>query len=951
VGNLSQSIYPKILSILLMAAIILSPLGSATAWAASEISRLVLSKNALALEVGDSESLTATAIYVNGSDEDVTIKTDWTSGSESVASVYAGTITAKSEGTAVITATYMGKTVIVNVTVSKKVRSLTSNKQNISMRTGGVEEVALTAVYSDNSTEDVTNKAEWTTGNHQIATVLNGDITGKAPGETTITAKYGKQTVTIPVGVDVARRLDPEQPRISLRLNEEKALKLWAVFSDTTEDVSAKAEWTSDKPNVADVINGKIKGYGTGTALLTARYGTKTATVTVDVEVAKRLEVNKPNVFLHVGNTETLSLTAYFSEGAPDSTVASKASWSSSNPAVADVDNTGKITGYSVGQAVITASYGTKTVTVSVDVGTGRSLEANKYNVFLRKNASEQITLTAYFADQATGKDVTQEAEWTSSNEAVAYVSEGKITGYKPGEATVTAKYGDKTVTIHVDVETPRRLIATPEDLVLSIGETKTITLETMYANGEKGTVTDEAEWTSNNEEVAIVTNGRVTGLSSGSATITAKYGDKQATVLVDVDVPRRLVPSKTTLNLQDGGAEQITLKAVYADNTEKDVTSEADWISGNEEIVEVRDGFIQGHGTGSTTVTARYGKRSVPISVNVGVVTKLTAVEPKLALELGEEKQVVLTATFADNSTKDVTDEANWTSGQDSIATVNAGMVRGAGSGSTSITATYGNKSIAIPVEVDVAKSLDVNQRLVVMGMNEQRTLTLTATYSHGGTKNVTSLAEWSTNQPTVVDVNKGVLTANNNGRATVTAKYGGKTITVSVEVEVVQKLTLNKRFLMMKTGNREQLVLTATYSNGSTRNVSAEADWTTRMYKVADVQGGLVTAIGSGKTTITAKYGGKTVSIPVEVDTLKYLKTDVVKLEMRKGETVRVTLTATYFDGSEANVAVPALWASSKILVADAKDGIIKANGPGQAVITATFGGKRASIVVIVR
>lgn len=266
-------------------------------------------------------------------------------------------------------------------------------------------------------------------------------------------------------------------------------------------------------------------------------------------------------------------------------------------------------------------------------------------------------------------------------------------------------------------------------------------------------------------------------------------------------------------------------------------------------------------------------------------------------------------------------------------------------------MTARYGKRSVPIAVNVGVVTKLTAVEPKLALELGEEKQVVLTATYSHGGTKDVTTLAEWSTNQPTVVEVNKGVLTANNNGRATVTAKYGGKTITISVEVEVVQKLTLNKRFLMMKTGNREQLVLTATYSNGSTRNVSADADWTTKMYKVADVQGGLVTAIGSGKTTITAKYGGKTVSIPVEVDTLKYLKTDVVKLEMRQGETVRVTLTVTYFDGSEANVAVPALWASSKILVADAKDGIIKANGPGQAVITATFGGKRASIVVIVR
>lgn len=76
---------------------------------ALEVTSLVLNKNELSLEVGGTASLTATAVYDSGATENVTVKTDWTSGSPEIASVYAGSVTAKKEGKAVITATHKGK--------------------------------------------------------------------------------------------------------------------------------------------------------------------------------------------------------------------------------------------------------------------------------------------------------------------------------------------------------------------------------------------------------------------------------------------------------------------------------------------------------------------------------------------------------------------------------------------------------------------------------------------------------------------------------------------------------------------------------------------------------------------------------------------------------------------------------------------------------------------------
>ena len=68
--------------------------------------------------------------------------------------------------------------------------------------------------------------------------------------------------------------------------------------------------------------------------------------------------------------------------------------------------------------------------------------------------------------------------------------------------------------------------------LIVRVGQTSTI-----YANIKPDDVTDKAVvWTSSNTEVATVANGVITALKVGSATITARAGDKSATCAVTVE-------------------------------------------------------------------------------------------------------------------------------------------------------------------------------------------------------------------------------------------------------------------------------------------------------------------------------------------------------------------------------------------------------------------------------
>jgi uncharacterized protein YjdB len=855
--------HSKLLSLIIIFILATQTIAAGTAWA-DAISKLVLSKNELTLQIGDTANLTTTAIYDSGTTETVTVKTDWNSGSPDVATVYAGVITAKSVGTSVITATYLGKTEIVNVTVTKKVKSLTIDKFSLDLRLGASQQVAITAYYDDGTSEDVTKKADYTIDASSIVSVTNGLVKGQSPGSATITIKFMNQSLTLPVNVEIVRRIDAEKSQVSLLLKGTEKIKLIATYPDGSfADVADKATWTTDKDTVADVINGTITAYGVGTATLTANYGTKTTTIKVDVDNAIKLDLDKQSLFLKKDGTTQLKLTATYPDGSVE--------------------------------------------------------------------------------------DVTNRADWSSDDDTIVHASKGLLIAVSTGNTTVSAKFGGKTINVDVDVEVPHQLF-TDELLSMQTGKTKQLTLMATYADGTNVDVTDRAVWTVDNETVALVNKGKVTAYKAGEAIVTATLGGKITKTKVEVDIPNILNSSHKNVNIQIGDSNQITLTAVYKDGTTTDVTSKADWSSSSKDIADVNSGYVLGVATGTATITAKYGTRSTIIYVSVGVLKSLTVDQEKLVLKKGNSTSLKATAVYTDGTTKDVTADINWMSSNDKVVSVDAGNVKAVASGETSITAQLDGKTITVSVQVDIASDLTANVTSVIIDLNETPSIVLTATDFLGGARIVTNDAEWKTSNSAVVQVSKGVLTPITRGKSTITATYGGKSVNIPVEIGVILTLEADTTFISTKSGQQVQVKLKATLSDGRTEDVTNNAIWKVQSYKLGSVSNGLFTASRSGKTSITASFGSKTVSIPVEIDTLKYLKTDVVRVNLKEGDTAQVQALATLIDGSEDDVTKPALWSSSNIMVADVKDGIIKATGKGTAKITVAYSNLRTTIVVTV-
>jgi len=326
----------------------------------------------------------------------------------------------------------------------------------------------------------------------------------------------------------------------------------------------------------------------------------------------------------------------------------------------------------------------------------------------------------------------------------------------------------------------------------------------------------------------------------------------------------------------------------------------------------------------------------------------KISASSKKLVLKPEAQSQLSVTAYYSDDSKKDVTSEVEWKSQNEQVAVVENGLVTAKGFGKTNVTADLGGKTIKIPVEITVS-SLKASTSKLSLKPDSTSTIQITATYGDKSTETVVpEEMEWSSNDETVATVKDGVVTAKNVGRTYVTASYGGKSVKVSVTIQLT-KLEASLSKLLMKPDDAAAIKLNAIYGSEK-EEVTEEATWKTSNDDVAEYQDGQIVTKGFGKATLTATYRGKSINISVDT-TLKKLEADATKKTLKLEETYTPDLEATYRDDSKDEVTEDIEWSSSNEKVASVdEEGQISALAKGRATISAKYGGKTVKITITV-
>jgi uncharacterized protein YjdB len=311
------------------------------------------------------------------------------------------------------------------------------------------------------------------------------------------------------------------------------------------------------------------------------------------------------------------------------------------------------------------------------------------------------------------------------------------------------------------------------------------------------------------------------------------------------------------------------------------------------------------------------------------------------------------LTATITPTNAENKA--VSWTSSDTSIATVKNGEVKAVSAGTAVITATSvdGNYTASCTVTVTPAVpvtsiSLNKTTDTLVAGTTD----TLSATISPSNATN-TGL-KWVSSNRKVAQVENGVVKAVRTGTAiiTVTSKDGDYTasctVTVTPAVQVTS-ISLNKTTDTLVAGTTDTLSATISPSNATNSNLR----WTSSNRRVAQVQNGVVTAVGTGTSIIIVTDGRYAASCTVTVTSPVVSVTSVSLNKTTDSIVVGNTdqLIATVSPTNATNSTVT--WTTSDSTVATvASDGTVTAIGAGTVTITATTadGGYTASCTVTV-
>lgn len=207
-----------------------------------------------------------------------------------------------------------------------------------------------------------------------------------------------------------------------------------------------------------------------------------------------------------------------------------RVSWKSSDTSVLRVLSNGKVVAVGQGEAVITASIGEATSSVTITVTGEQPGESGLTGVSL-----DRYTLTLYAGEEAEQLTATLKPEgteatirWTSSNQTAATVSQdGKITPLSAGVTVVTAAAGDYRASCIVTVQ-PKRVRVTGirfDEPTHTLMMGSTVTLQPIIAPDDA--TVKNLTWVSSDEQTATVSRtGIVTALSVGETTITATTVD-----------------------------------------------------------------------------------------------------------------------------------------------------------------------------------------------------------------------------------------------------------------------------------------------------------------------------------------------------------------------------------------------------------------------------------------
>jgi len=494
------------------------------------------------ISVFTQQKFTARGTFSDGTSQDITNVSLWSSSANGVASVTSnsGVATGNNKGTATITASFGGVSGNTSITVDlANVVSISISPKNSTIAHLTNVQFGATGTLTDGSTHNVSNLVTWSSSNTSVATIGAGSglVTNTALGDTTITATVGALSDSTPLHVTNANLLSIAIAPSGASVNPGTKLNFTAVgtFDDaSTQTITSQVTWDSSNKAAATITgNGAATAVAAGSTNISAT-ATFAPTISGMVQLTvtglslTSIAVTPASTFTAPGGSVQFIATGTFSDNSTQNLTQSVA-WNASPSSVATV-STGLARGQGVGTATITASLtgvsGAASLRVTNSQLTSITVTSPNPASNLAVDTSAQLTATGNFADGST-QNLTGSASWTSSKPGIATVSgvSGVVNGVAPGAATITASFGGISGTISLNITNAMltSVQITPANPSISLGSSEQFVATGMFNDGTTEILTNFASWNSSNAGVAVLGSpGLFTTSGTGTTTIKA---------------------------------------------------------------------------------------------------------------------------------------------------------------------------------------------------------------------------------------------------------------------------------------------------------------------------------------------------------------------------------------------------------------------------------------------
>ena len=537
------------------------------------------------------------------------------------------------------------------------------------------------------------------------------------------------------------------------------------------------------------------------------------------------------------------------------------------------------------------------------------------------------------------------------------------------GGGTGTALGNLKATMISIEI--------TPTNPQLAAGTTTQFTATAILSDSTHQNVTSQVTWASSNTQTATVSKGLATGVTAGSATITATLGNMTAHTTLSV-TPALLVAIEVTPptpSIAKGTTAQFTATGVFSDKSTQNLTSQVSWVSSNPAVATVSSmtgssGLASATGVGSAQISASLHGITSPgasLTVTAATLVSIQVNPPTSSIANGLTQQFTATGVYTDNSTQNVTSLVTWVSSDTSVVAISntagsMGLASSVGLGSTSIIANLGavtSPGVSLTVTPATLVSIQVNPPIpsIANGLTQQ--FTATGVYTDNSTQDLTTTVTWVSANANVATISNGggtngIATSAGLGTSAITATLGtivSPAVTLTVTPATLVSIQVNPPTPSIANGLTQQFTATGLYTDNSTQDLTGSVTWASANGAVASIStvGGLATALSVGSSSITAASGAvisTAVTLTVTPATLVSIAVAPTSASIAKGSTQQFTATGTYTDSSTQDLTKVVTWASATGSVASisnaaGSNGLATALGAGSTNISAAYSG----------